>query len=251
MPLRPIQKLLHEPCVISVLAGYGFLITVLVIHILWARSTMESQIRDMLLALASSNAAQIDADALDAVDGRSDMDAPQFRELVTRLQAIRDAEGVSIRYAYILRRTSDPMELEFVADADSLLSPDELDVNRNGTVDMAEEASYPGDTYDVSDNDALRMRAFEAPTTDDEVTIDQWGRLLSGYAPIRRPNGTVTGVLGIDMKADEYQSLIARTASPFLLLVVITSGLLLCATSVYCVVKKMPKMDTNDPQSAL
>ena len=190
-----------------------------------SRTVMEAQLRDELRSTAAAAAMQFNGDALLSIDEVSDMGSPAFRDAVVRLRMLRE-HVPSLRFAYILRRTSSPHFLEFVADADALSSDVELDINRNGTVDEDEEPGFPGERYDISDIPKLQREAFEMPTADDEFTFDQWGVLISGYAPIRNSKGEAVAVLGIDMRAEDFirtsTSIFSPTVLFFVLLAVVT-----------------------------
>lgn len=195
-----------------------------------ARDIMEDQLKQRLENTAAAAALFIDGDALDSIHTRADKDTKEFYDIVERLKSMRTMQDV--RFAYILRKTPDPMILAFVADADSLSTDEELDVNKDGFVEQSERASNPGDTYDVTEIPALQDNAFNFPTSDASITYDQWGALISGYAPIYRRNGTVAGVLGIDMKADRFLVVSQSAFSPFALLLVVFFGIIISATMI-------------------
>ncbi len=176
-----------------------------------AQTVLQEQLRSRLVAIAGSAALSVDGDELDRIRGVSDMDSPDYRAIVDRLQKHRIATGV--RFIYILRRTNDPYTLEFIADADAALSPAELDVNENGTVDPDEEPAYPGELYDISETLILQNDAFVSAVADPETSTDQWGTLVSGYAPIYRKDGSVSGVLGVDFRAEEFYRMSQRIFS--------------------------------------
>jgi signal transduction histidine kinase len=177
-----------------------------------AQSVMEHQLRSHLISIAAASAIAIDGDAIDRIDSIDDLQNPVYLMTIKRLQQLRAQTGM--RFLYILRRTDDPRSLVFVADADAALTDEQLDVNGNGHVDADEEAGYPGEIYDISDIPMLQDEAFRHPSADDEVTVDQWGILVSGYAPIYRKDGTVSAVLGVDMRADEFFKLSRRIFTP-------------------------------------
>lgn len=201
-----------------------------------ASSEMREQLRGQLTAIAAVTAAHIDGDLVERIQGPDDMRHPFFRELVQQLRDTREAAG-NIRFAYILRRTEDPSVLAFVADADSLATPAQLDVNGNGIVDPEEEASYPGELYDISGFPELEERAFIAPTADEDIAVDQWGALISGYAPIRNRNGEVVGVFAIDMQAEDFIASSNRIFSPAALFLVLLLGLVV-SVSVYLMIER-------------
>lgn len=192
------------------------------------RAIMEERLKQHLRDTAAVAAQQFDAATLDDIDGPEDMESAAFRDVVTRLRNIRE-EIPNIRFAYLMRRTEEPLLLTFIADADSLAGDEELDRNHNASVEEAEEASYPGDPYDITDVPALQGAAFSGPAVDEEITVDQWGKLISGYAPIRRQDGTVAAVLGVDMAADDYLRLAQSIFSPVALLLVVLAGIFLAA----------------------
>ena len=199
--------------------------------VLFVRSStaLERQLRETLRATAVTAAFSIDGDTLDVIRGPEDMGRIEYLEISSLLRNIIN-EVPQIRFAYVLRRTDDPAFLEFVVDADALSSPQALDRNGNGQVDSDEEPSFPGERYDVSDTPALQDQAFRMATTDEEVTVDQWGELLSGYAPVRSPTtGEVVGVLGIDMDAAEFRAHTRSVLSPFAVMLILMLTCLLAA----------------------
>ena len=186
---------------------------------------MEETLKETLQTVAAVAAQQFRAEDIAQIRGPQDMHSTIFQDTVKRLRTIRES-APNIRFAYIMRRTEDPHMLSFIADADSLATTEELDINANGRVDEDEEASYPGDLYDASEIPAMQDRAFEAPTTDDEFTFDQWGVLISGYAPLRLQNGEAVAFLGIDMRAEDFLRQSERLFSPLILLLVLLLGIL-------------------------
>lgn len=223
MPARPslAVDLRRNVPILSISAlVVGCIVSLGVFFFLRGQRLMETQLRDQLRTTATVAAQQFDPVVITKI-GKDSMPTPEFRDVVKRLQRIR-AELPGIRFAYIMRRTGEPMMLEFVADADSLATPKELDRNSDGIVAQDEAASYPGDRYDVSDVPAMQDEAFRQPTVDTEVTIDQWGAFLSGYAPIRDASGKTVAILGLDMDAHAFLTLARSIFSPvaFLLLCV-------------------------------
>lgn len=174
---------------------------------------MRDQLKGSLRTAAAIASLQFDPADIAALAESEDPEDPAFDRVVRKLWFIRESVPAA-RFAYIMRRTDDAMTLAFVADADALSNPAELDWNRNGTVDEDEEPGMPGDEYDISEVPALQSDAFENAATDEDFTIDQWGTLMSGYAPIRDENGDAIAIIGIDMVADDFIALSQRIFSP-------------------------------------
>jgi len=191
-----------------------------------SRNVMEQELRLFLKTTATISALQFDSASLKSIRTPEDMMQPVFMDVVHRLQQIRE-HVPGITYVYIMRKTDDPNNLQFVADADALKTTAELDRNNNGKVDNDEEASYPGDAYDIADVVALQDVAFREPTVDDAFTKDQWGTTISGYAPIIRNDGPADMILGIDMVADDYLMRAQSIFSPVGLLLLLLAGVLL------------------------
>jgi signal transduction histidine kinase len=189
------------------------------------KTLMEVHLKNKLRDTAAVAAMQFNAEEVSRIHGRESMTDPVFADIVWRLRALRERTE-SIQYAYLLRKTTDPHTVEFVADADSLATPAELDANHNGVFEAYEEASYPGDAYDVSDIPALWGPAFLQPSVDDEITVDQWGQLISGYAPIVDSSGKTVAVLGIDMDAADFHQLTQSIFSPIVFLLLFITSLL-------------------------
>lgn len=200
----------------------------------YARSTsiMEQQLKDKLQSTAGAAAMQFLGEDIDAVpDGATLGSSEALRKLTGRLRVLRDTV-TNIRFTYIMRRTDDPLIHEFVADADMGRSLEELDGNGNGTLDSDEVPPDVGEPYEWGEFPVLGEEAFLRPSVDEEIGEDQWGLLISGYAPIRRRDGSVAGILGIDMDAKDYIELSRSIFSPMVLLLVLVGVLTVSVSAV-------------------
>lgn len=185
------------------------------------KTMMEVQLKDKLRSTAAAAATQFNGDLIGTIrDGDTLQTSPALVTAVSKLNALRN-DVSNIRYAYIMKKTEDPKMLKFVADADLQRTDRELDLDKSGTVDEHERPSQPGDLYDWTEFPVLGEEAFLHPSVDDEVGSDQWGSILSGYAPIRSESGTVIGILGIDMAADDFKSFSQSIFSPVIFLLVV------------------------------
>lgn len=196
------------------------------------RAIMESEVRDRLRSTAVLGAQLFSAEELKTLQGAQSVYTPEYRRVVSQLKGIKRSEP-RIRFAYIMRQTDQANVLQFVADADSFSTDAELDKDGNGRVDSYEEPADPGDAYDVSDIPLLQGVAFEGPAVDPSFTQDQWGMLISAYAPIRDANGEPIAILGIDLTADQYMALTQAAFSPIALFLVCIASI---AFSAYVVV---------------
>jgi signal transduction histidine kinase len=204
------------------------MVTLGTLFYLRGQTIMQEELKERLRTTAAVAALSIDPELVESMEGSASLETPGYRTLVNQLHDIRE-NVPNARFLYIMERTEEPSTLAFIADADALAPLEEVDENGNGVVDEDEEPSYPGDEYDITEVPALQGAAFQEPTTDEELTSDQWGRLMSGYAPIRNSAGDPIAVLGIDMEADDYVALSQRIFSPVALLLVILAGVLMAA----------------------
>lgn len=193
---------------------------------------MQQQLHMRLQTAAALGAQRFTGEELDSIHGMASFGTSIFENMVLKLQSIRAATP-NIEYAYIMRRTDNALQLEFIADADSLNSPEAADGNHDGIIDPDEENSYPGDLYDISDIAAMQGPAFLRPTVDKEITSDQWGDLISGYAPIRRKDGSVAGIIGIDMNASDFVVLSRQAFSNLAFISMLIIGFVIVLTTVY------------------
>jgi signal transduction histidine kinase len=190
-----------------------------------SRVVLEEQLKDKLRDAVALAAMQFDASELEKIHTVSSSDVQVFRSVVAKLLAIKRTLLPYTNSVYIMRKTEDPNSLAFIADADTFGMPNDLDDNKDGLLQEKEVAALPGDLYDVSDMPALGVDAFLRPTTDPTFTTDQWGTVMSGYAPIRDTSGKTVAVIGIDMDAGQFTQLSQRIFSPLALLLTLSVGL--------------------------
>ncbi|MBL8021271.1 MAG: SpoIIE family protein phosphatase [Leptospirales bacterium] len=114
-----------------------------------------------------------------------------------------------IRFAYLLvaiKESPDRSILKFIADGDN----EENDQDGNGQISADEQPTEIGQLYNVSSQPGL-MAAFDGKVqTSKEYYEDKWGTWMSAYIPIKRPDGSVIAILGIDMSASSQLNLIRR-----------------------------------------
>jgi len=144
------------------------------------------QLRHTLMAVAATAVLPIDGDAHAQIPpDPASTRLPRYQALVAQLQAIQRANP-TIRYVYTMAPSHVPGQWYYVGDA-STEDPD---------------FSYPGEPYEASRYPAM-MAGLEGPSADPAMTFDEWGALLSGYAPIRTRAGEAVGIIGIDMSGEQ------------------------------------------------
>lgn len=170
------------------------------------------RVKEKVLSIAATGALQFDANDLNKLHIKGDIARPEYAKVIAKENDIRD-QNPGVKYIYIMRPTKDSKYFEFVADADSLDINAKKDLNGDGVIDDADHLSPPGEPYNVEKSVRNAEQALKVPTAFDPY-IDQWGTLVSGWAPIRDSNGKTVAVLGIDKFASDVEGLAQSTFSP-------------------------------------
>jgi len=166
------------------LCGLSFLTAALVLQGAWrrAREAQIEHLRRLLEAVAAAVAPTIDGDAHAAFDPTQASAPTQPYELELRKLGARvRAAHARFQEVYTLGRLGEP-------------GPGK------GRLVLAEKDDQLGTVYDYARFPAM-VRALEGPASDDDLTEDEYGVTISGYAPIRDAAGRTVGLLGIDVDA--------------------------------------------------
>ncbi len=148
------------------------------------------ELRDKLKTVAQTAAVSVDPSVLQAIPlNKEGVHSPAYKTVANFLVRVRD-NNQKIQYIYILTRVGKEGFWRFVADIDSKNVKDKA-------------AAFPGDKYDASRFSEM-LKAWEGPSSDKDIEVDEWGASLSGYAPIRGADGQTIAVLGVDISAGNY-----------------------------------------------
>ncbi|MCC5824416.1 MAG: response regulator [Phycisphaerales bacterium] len=162
-----------------------------------ARAAIDQEVRDNLARLAGAVAATIDPEAhafLTHPDQEWTDDYRVLNEPLTKV--IHKTDGV--RFVYTLRAVGE--HLHFILDGTPMGDADG---------DGIEDHSFLMELYEDPDPAAWEAILYDRVTVTTEPYTDLWGTFLSGFAPIRLPDGTVDGAVGVDVSASEYASRLA------------------------------------------
>ncbi len=89
--------------------------------------------------------------------------------------------------------------------------------------------SYLNEPYDEATSTMWRALREGVPLVEERFYTDQWGTVLSSYAPIRDSRGRIVGIVGVDLHVNEYRKRLASirhyTAVTYAL--IITLGMLI------------------------
>lgn len=189
---------------------------------------LTENLRQRLLSIGITQAANIDYKDLDELRTEEDWKKPEWSRVVNQLKKGKDSNE-NIVFMYIFRKKeNNPTLMEFVADAESInpyANSDEdpsndIDANGDGNVepDDADYLQWPGQDYEEPPEETFA--AYNGPLTNQELYSDSYGEVLTGYAPIKDDNGNTVAVLGTDIKAGDFFTVTRQTLYPFLLFIV-------------------------------
>jgi len=172
-----------------------FLITFFVatyIFLLLYRQTVSDyteSLRMNLKSTASFAASTIEAEDVLSISLQEGCEKnPNYKKLLDVLHDVIKMDA-RIDDAYILVPSGTDYVLRFVINADRAVTPVSC-----------------GQEYNIKDIPAMQ-RAFVEPDADHEVTSDQWGVWLSGYAPIKNDQGDSIAIIGLDVAEKTINSI--------------------------------------------
>ncbi|MBI3268851.1 MAG: adenylate/guanylate cyclase domain-containing protein [Planctomycetes bacterium] len=174
-----------------------------------ASAQLHQSLRQRLQHVAITTALLVDGDNLDLVRTEADKGSGAYQSIAGKLVESREAN--TLKGVYTLRKTAKSGVAEFVVDP------------------SVEKRSPVGSEYNLAQAPAAE-KGFEAPAADEEVVVDEFGATLSGYAPIRRKDKTVAGIVGVDMDSSDviaarqkFQAIAGSLFLAFLVLSIILS----------------------------
>ncbi len=210
---------------IASVVAFAVLSGLITVGLYMRTSSMNLQrMKDRVEAIATTASFQFDARDLDKLRVESDWKRPEWAKVVNQLREIRQSNE-NILYTYIVRkRADDPSKGEFVADSHSLNPYANVDddptndvnvgVDNDNVIDPQGEEllQWPGQKYDSMPKEAFE--AYSEPKTTSSFYEDQWGRVLSGYAPIKNDLGQTIAVMAVDMEYVHLGEFNAQTFRP-------------------------------------
>jgi methyl-accepting chemotaxis protein len=173
-----------------ILAGLVIVAVVLTITYFAIRSYLMEELEGSAAAFATSAANHVDGDVFEQIQ-EGDDESEAFAEVYNALLPFLNVEDIS--FVYSMRELEDG-KLYFVVDTD----PD--------------DPAAIGEVYDDAVQEMFDVISSGEAKPDSDITTDEWGSFLSGYAPIKNSEGKVVGIVGVDYSAD----LVSRDCESFI-----------------------------------
>ncbi|MBM4093350.1 MAG: response regulator [Planctomycetes bacterium] len=157
-----------------------------------ARRVYVEEAREELLRRARVAAAFVDGDLHRTFVSPAQQEGAEYTRAVAPLRKMM-ASDPEIRFLYTVALVED--QPHFILDA---TPPGDADQ------DGVEDHSRIMDRYEDPDNDMLVALREGRAMVMREPQADQWGEVLSAYAPIRDRSGNLVGIVGVDLTAQRY-----------------------------------------------
>jgi len=159
------------------------------------RFMLNSQFEDLrnkLMLVAQTASLMVDGQTIKEVPLEKDgVFSPQYKTIAQVLQKIKSVNP-TITYIYTLTKTAEEGIWQFIVDPEP--------VSKDGKSRYL--SSWPGEKYRAYRFPEM-LKAYDGPSADRKLEVDEWGITLSGYAPIRDREGHTVAVLGVDIKAEQ------------------------------------------------
>lgn len=186
------------------------------------------RVKDKVQSIAATAAFQFEAKDLEVLQVEADWKKPEWAKVVNQLRQVRESNA-GVMYAYIIRHSKgEPSKLEFVADSHSLNPYVNFDDDPTNDINFGNDGpldplgkdllQWPGQIYEDAPSEAFE--AFTGVTSNEDFYFDQWGKLISGYAPIYDATGRAIAAVAVDVEATTFKDLNSNSFSfiPYFLL---------------------------------
>ena len=159
------------------------------------RRAVLAEIEQQARSLAASAAAVVDPALNDEARAGGGYETPAYRQLESRLQAIRDdwrASGIEVKYVFTLvpDRAAES-GFVYVIDAEEIL----------------DEKAAVGEAFEVNAIEGREAARFEPQGPISIFYSDSYGSFLSGFFPVFDGNGRIRFVAGVDLLVDSVEAM--------------------------------------------
>lgn len=166
------------------------------------------EVKESVRDLASIAASQVDGDVFATIEEGGE-ESEAYQQIFDQLSPFLN--GDMVEYIYSMKK-DESGETVFVVDTDT------------------EEGAAVNEEYGETIDELEQAFDGEA-TTDSEVTTDEWGSFLSGYAPIYNSKQEVVGIVGVDCTVEAMN----RKTQTFILYLAIIAGICLAVAIILAI----------------
>jgi signal transduction histidine kinase/ActR/RegA family two-component response regulator len=167
--------------------------SIAIVHRL-SMNAYRSQVNDKISLLAAAAASQVDIATQDTLTDPSQHGSAEFERVALPLRRMLQATpGIKFIYTYVVTDG----EVRFVVDCTPA-----GDFDGDGRDDQAKL----GEVYEDPDPEMIEVVRTGLISVSPEPHHDEWGVFVSGYAPVKRADGSIACYLGVDVTAEEFEA---------------------------------------------
>lgn len=185
-------------------------------------SILTTNLQERILSISITTASNIYPNDISALHTQEDWRKPEWARVVNVLNRSKYSNK-DVAYMYIFRKTlDDPTKMEFIADADSINPYINIDVNRDGIIEPngPDKLQWPGQMYPEANSIPETFEAYEGYLVTSDLYTDQYGTVITGYAPIKDEEGKTIAVLATDINAGNFFNATSIAFKPFIIFLV-------------------------------
>lgn len=191
-----IRTVLTPPRIAAMLIATTLILVGAITVLRAGRAILRKEVQQRSVSLATMLAREVSAADLESIRSVEDMESPAFGRVVSYFRRTKESNP-DILFVYTMRPAFEagPNQWRFIVDAD----PTDEDKDGDGVISDEEKGAPPGLIYDGTES-PMMTEALKGPRFDKDFKEDDWGELLSGYAPVIDPvSGKAVAVLGVDV----------------------------------------------------
>ena len=191
----------------------------------WQMKKADEQIRDELLQQSTLVSWALDADQIVSLKGnRSDLNSPVYQRIKSQLMETRELYP-SCRFLYLTRRNAEG-KIVFLVDSEP---------------ETSENYSPPGQEYEEATKEFQNVFVKGVSATEGPVS-DRWGTWVSSMVPVFHPgNSSLVAVLGMDVHARRWRSLVVFRGLPPLIFTIVMMAILTIGYSMLRLRERRPE----------
>ena len=146
--------------------------------------TMKDTINTKMLDTSRTVASMIDGDVLGKIKAE-DKNTPEYQKILKLLRNFQ--ENTDFKFVYCVRKTGNKKYIL--------------------TIDPTDESSEEFGEFGepLTPTKALDIASLGDSAVSEEPYDDTWGTFYSAYTPVHDSNGKITGLVGVDLRADWYE----------------------------------------------
>jgi signal transduction histidine kinase len=156
------------------------------------KEALQAHTRNELVGFAKLAANFVDGDGHGAFTSPEQEGSEAYAKAVAPLQNVLDANP-DIKFAYTVKL--DGNAVRFVLDPTPAGDEDG---------DGVDDKSHVFEEYDTATPAMVQALREGKPTSEPEPSSDKWGSFITGYAPFFSKEGSLAGVVGVDLDAKGY-----------------------------------------------